>query len=737
MARRPQTAAPRPRPRIEDDGAADSTPRAPIMSRSRVQLATSYAPGVLFTWEGAKGICRSVPVPADADGVVPATRLLIQSGITEFASNWLARASRIRAGIPIELILDDAFYESRTLEVKPNWNQDFQINDPKVVGYVPFPLLYRCATCGMLREFENLADQRRRRLPSRCGDHRARWTQVDVVYAHWSGRIEPLSPFKYHYDANRGEATRIMQCECGSQDFKLRNQAPVFADWRFVCDGCGGTREVKQPDKLTWEILEREKQQTGQTYEFIEVNMLPVSYRANSAFYPQKGTFIEFSDPEVVNILRPERQGDLLQEVARIHGFAFNAPSDADIQQALAGTEFANDWGDYEDCLQFAERARGRGQQARADELLQKAGELKNKWIAAGVISRGSVQSAALTSATVQRSEWARKYDPIRLTIEHDRFVREHITAGKEHGHRAVDVLQPDRLLTDAYGDEARMRHYREDIGTPLQRMGVAELVLIRGLPVCEFSFGYTRVSAEPVYVREFNNRRVNMPVRLNAFPQMRNGKRPIYVTRQNNEALYFRLDEGRVRRWLGANGIQDITDGKGIGASLLETYQDFGAFLDDFKQREGRGSAQRAIAPYVYLLLHSLAHQVMQSLADVSGLDRDGLGEYVFPADLAFVVYRRGMTPDLGNVSAMWRNHARQFLRRMRDARTLRCGSGSLCDTRGGACPACIMVSEVTCIASNHLLSRAALRGGAAPTWEPSGSAPLVGFFDPVLGAP
>jgi hypothetical protein len=237
--------------------------------------------------------------------------------------------------------------------------------------------------------------------------------------------------------------------------------------------------------------------------------------------------------------------------------------------------------------------------------------------------------------------------------------------------------------------------------------------------------------------VREFNNRRVDMPVRLNAFPQMRNGRRPIYVTRQNNEALYFRLDEGRVRRWLLANSVQDITDGKRLGASLLETYQNFGTFLDEFKQREGRGDARRAIAPYVYLLLHSLAHQVMQALADVSGLDRDGLGEYVFPADLSFVVYRRGMTPDLGNVSAMWRNHAREFLRRMRNARTLRCGSGSLCDTRGGACPACIMVSEVTCIASNQLLSRAALRGGAAPTWEPQGSPALVGYFDPAVDAP
>ena len=136
----------------------------------------------------------------------------------------------------------------------------------------------------------------------------------------------------------------------------------------------------------------------------------------------------------------------------------------------------------------------------------------------------------------------------------------------------------------------------------------------------------------------------------------------------------------------------------------------------------------------YVYLLLHTLSHQMMHSLADTSGVDRDGIGEHIFPADLAFVIYRKGMTPDLGNISAMWRNHSDEFLRRSIDPRTLRCGSGSLCDARGGACPACIMVSEVSCIASNLLLSRAVLKGGRGPEWEPRVAPDLVGFLDPAV---
>ncbi|TAW73036.1 hypothetical protein ELI16_14360 [Rhizobium ruizarguesonis] len=55
------------------------------------------------------------------------------------------------------------------------------------------------------------------------------------------------------------------------------------------------------------------------------------------------------------------------------------------------------------------------------------------------------------------------------------------------------------------------------------------------------------------------------------------------------------------------------------------------------------------------------------------------------------------GMTPDLANSSAMWRNHGIDFLRRLIDPRMLRCESGSLCDSRGGACSVRILVSEVS----------------------------------------
>ena len=132
----------------------------------------------------------------------------------------------------------------------------------------------------------------------------------------------------------------------------------------------------------------------------------------------------------------------------------------------------------------------------------------------------------------------------------------------------------------------------------------------------------------------------------------------------------------------------------------------------------------------FVFGLLHSLAHQLIHACSKFSGLDLGSFGERIFPADLAFIIYRKGMTPDLGNIAAMWRNYGLDVLNALDHPRDLRCGSGSLCDHRGGACPACIMIPEVSCVAGNNILSRAFLAGGPAMAWDTS-STEIKGFFE------
>jgi len=134
----------------------------------------------------------------------------------------------------------------------------------------------------------------------------------------------------------------------------------------------------------------------------------------------------------------------------------------------------------------------------------------------------------------------------------------------------------------------------------------------------------------------------------------------------------------------------------------------------------------------YVYTLLHSYAHLLMRHIAEYSGLDLGSLGEYLFPADLAFVVYRNGTTMDLGNLSAMWRNTNVSLLRAMAQPRAAQCGSGTLCTHRGGSCPDCLMIPETACVAQNKLLSRSVLRNtGGRPRFDERTDLTFDGFLD------
>lgn len=716
-------------------GGARREPEAlepPTMSRSRVQIASSYAPGVLMTWEGGKGICRSVPLANDITKQLNRTTIdLVFENLSDFATNWRDRVMKAVPDALPELVLDAPFRDSRTGEVRIE-RADFQMTGPDRVGYVPYPLVYRCGICGSIREYESIADQARQPLPRKCNGHDARWTQVDVVYVHWSGEIQPLSPFNFNFDPQTGSTRQIRMCTCGSTSFKLRNDAPVFSEWRYICEGCGDTRPLKKAEPEVLARLQTEQNTSGRAFQWIEVNMLPVSYRANSTFYPQRTNFIEFQDSAVVELMTPPRVGELVAKLAQIHNIPFAEPAEDEVRETVqANPTHRGDWDDYLSFLEMARRAEESGRPERARSYRDSAHELREGWFAAGIVGRGRLGSAGVLRAITQREDWTRRYDPIRLTIQHDAFLREHVEQAMAR-HAAVDVMEPDITLTDVVNDPQRKARYQANIGNLLQHLGVERLVIVRNLPICEFSFGFTRVSATPVYKREHQGTSVDMPVRLKAFDQLpiQGTKRPIYVTQQQNEALYFKLDEARVIRWLKANMVTDVPD-DGLGRGYLERYEDFGPFLEMFKDREGGGGYPRTVPAYVYLLLHTLSHQMMHALADSSGVDRDGIGEHIFPADLAFVIYRKGMTPDLGNISAMWRNHADEFLRRALDQRMLRCGSGSLCDARGGACPACIMVSEVSCIASNLLLSRAVLKGGRGPEWEPRSAPDLVGFFD------
>lgn len=130
----------------------------PRMTRSQPQLATAYAPGAIFTWEGGKGACLSVPIDgATIDFSTRQTRRdqIIES-LQEFCQNWLARGMAVNRDAPVyeQQLLDGCFHNPmRQGQASVDIALDrFEFLRPERMGYLPGPLVYRCDTCGLVRE---------------------------------------------------------------------------------------------------------------------------------------------------------------------------------------------------------------------------------------------------------------------------------------------------------------------------------------------------------------------------------------------------------------------------------------------------------------------------------------------------------------------------------------------------------------------------------------------------------
>lgn len=695
-----------------------AAPMPPSMNRSQPQLATAYAPGAMFTWEGGKGACIAAPVdgtPIDF-GTRSARREQILDSMDEFCQSWLARGLSIQRAEPVHerQLLDDCFYNptrAGVAGVDIALNR-FEFMKPDRMGYLPGPLVYRCDACEIVREYMSPAHQLADPLPTACpahnGERDCRWRQLDVVYVHWSGGLEGLSPYRNMLDGS-GDPMRIRRCQCGTEEFRLIKQGQHFNRWRFQCTGCNAQREVFQTDPFTLGLL-KPLMDIGEPHQWSEINMIPISYRASPVFYVQSARFIVYdSDADIISILGPNRTDDLVGRVAAIHGYGGGDPSTQHIREQLAAAGQDAMFPIYEGLL-------------TSDPGM--AREMLNAWYSQGCVVRDARETPALRQQVDHRGGYARRYDPIRSTLEHDALRRRKLEPLDQSAD--LRIAQPD--LCAEHGNPEREAIYGARVSAELARAGIADMRLIRDLDMIEFSFGFTRVSATPTTVQK----NLSMPVRLMGFPRLANNRRPVYVIEQQNEALYVRLDPAAVAEFLRRNGVMDNPPPvpRTIGGELIENYRDFGPFLRDFGVRDDASQVRgRDIASTVYLLLHTLSHHVMHGIARFCGLDLGSMSEAIFPADLAFLVHRRGMTEDLGNISSMWRDHNGAFLDYLVSRRELRCGSGTLCDHRGGACPACVMVPETSCIAGNQLLSRAALVGGQAPLWDADATL-LDGYF-------
>ncbi len=718
--------------------------KAKTMSRSRNQLATAYAPESFFTFEGGLGACISHSAAGEPIPLSESTKDLIFERMNELGRAWFNSAMSARDGDPTKpqvmppQCADQVLLDPTRSEFQLPGEDRIYLCRPSHMEYTPAPLSFVCRTCGVFKDFENLAELDRNLenlTPERCPNPRQKalcdWEQLDVVFVHWSGHWEPPFPGQWQWSDKEAKVVkRRDSCICGGQLFRLNRKSAGIGDWFFECAACDKPLSPKwlQNDRDTLRMLGPAMRPDRLT----EVRMQATPYRSSSAYYVKSDLFIDFKDgsQQLLTRLRPGREAELKDFVAKQYGFAAKAVTDEDVEAACAGkTECTKDFADYKTAVNTIRTVESQlatmteptrttikglldqaydNRQRIVDDLRRRAILLPKVDLPVGVVS----------NIRQRQSRFASKFDPFRLSIEHatlksTRLDVETKTNGKKpyvsFTRLDEDLAPEDRDQTDKQQAEAR------DL---LDKLGLEDMGLVREFDLCRFSFGYSRMESTPI-LRD--KRGMDMPVRLNLFPPVKHNdsmKYPVYVVQQGNEALYVRLKENAVLRWLQSLNCQDIftlNPGEKIGAGILGIAQPMGPFLDKLPETE-----MPPVHFYVYTLLHSYSHLLMKHISEYSGLDLGSLGEYIFPADLAFVVYRSGTTMDLGNLSAMWRNAGTAMLTAMLGPKATQCGTGSLCTHRGGACPDCVMMPETSCIAGNKLLSRSVLKSvGGRPRFD------------------
>ena len=695
----------------------DNLPKAPFMERSKIQLSTTYAPGSLFTFEGNLTICEAIPKneyrSLQLNNYVEQQ---IYESIEERIRTWYDAAMRAATNPEPKMCVDGWLLDNDKTGLRDNLRKNvFDFVEPADIGYVPAVLSFVCSKCEVIKTFSNLSNFQEKQSElntCKCSDDGGipKWKQVDIVFVHPNGNYRQPEPWIWFYDNNTGSTYKTKnRCRCGSYETCLDNSSSQVGKKYYYCASCGMARDDRWLQNDT-EYLKAYPLGTNRQRPIEEIRMKPVSYRSNSVHYPIQDMIIDFGRSERLEALQENRK--LLSAISERFDIPRTRSSQDEIEVAVKEKLGEQEWNEYSQFIDVLNTLpEGTGPYKKIEDSIQ---EIERSWEQQKIIESSVDARPSLIYNLQNRSDrYARKYDPFRLVIEHQALVD--VLESKERMENGLRYYTPLDDLDEYIGPEDTAQ--RDELNVThrniMDSAGIETMGLLRKFKTIQYSFGYTRVDSKPT-TNYINDKEV--PVRLKLFDRIRiddQQRNPVFTLSQNNEAIYVKLNESVVRSWLRELECEEGVTDEPIGQQYLSSAIPMGQFLDSLPS-EGLTAPKLSIA--VYSLLHTYAHHVMYDIAEFSGLSTGSLGEYIFPSDLSFVVYRKGMTMDLGNLTSMLRNNAPAFLDYIDNRRNLECGSGSLCLERGGACPDCLRIPEVSCLTQNNLLSRTLLIGKGSP---------------------
>lgn len=554
----------------------------------------------------------------------------------------------------------------------------FVFGTPEEVIFNVYPLVFECRNCRAAVSFPNeqqFLAQVRNRSCRWCGGG---LIQIYHVLVHECGNLKSL--WVPRCGNHRGSPSRVVL------DFRSSQKA---RDFRWVCRDCGSElRPINRPCDWCKPDGGSEEKSEGESGSRTPM-MRAIPHRANAAYYAHHITLVNVDYEDVAELRdHPDRERLLVEAYLR-DSYA--------TEELLEGVRTERD-PDLVRADQLRRRAAELPDEPDRARLLQAAETLE-------ALAQGRKAEVPKESATYGIGEGA-----FKELFEHVKLRGTCRLSGIREAREAAERLRPGR---GAMFDLVELA-YRE--------AKISEIKLVSDFPIVTAVFGYTRVGFDPESVLGDTEVRTT----FNAFPSLRMSREvlvdkvPVFLNVAETEALFIRLDPVELVGWLGRRLPEYVREvPRTEREARLWLLQNVGE-VDRFVTRAGMTPITRA----VFGVAHTMSHVFIRATALLGGIERTGLGEYLFPRIGGFLVFNANTIFNLGGLTTLFEESLLELVETATlDPLARECVYDPVCSEHwDGSCHACTHLGEMACSFFNRGMSRSYVYGsGPVPgLWTP-----------------
>lgn len=234
------------------------------------------------------------------------------------------------------------------------------------------------------------------------------------------------------------------------------------------------------------------------------------------------------------------------------------------------------------------------------------------------------------------------------------------------------------------------------------KKYGIITAQACNKVPFVSCSYGYTRVECE-----------YKSGVQLHALKEESPGHKNIYAIKMNTEGILFEFDRKKIVGWLEKNkfinkeNVPNMDSEEEIKKWFVNYIKP--ELIHPFSPIQEHESPETF---YVYRLLHSISHLLIRAAADIGGLGKDSLSEYIFPGIPAVLIYcQNSQGFNLGSLCNTFEAYFDKWLNKANSI-AQKCVFDPICIERQKACTGCLFLNEISCEHFNKDLDRSLIIG-------------------------